>query len=126
MRATRDQGRQAGDVERFLRVFGKPERLLSCDCERTSEPTLAQTFQLLTGNTLQAMLARSDNRLESLLELPAERAIEELFLATLSRRPKPAEITGSIKLLNDSRTKREGYEDILWGLVNAREFLLRW
>jgi len=126
VRASRDPGRQGGDVERFLRVFGKPERLLSCDCERTSEPTLAQTFQLLTGNTLQAMLARSDNQLESLLELPAERAIEELFLATLSRRPKPAEITGSIKLLNDSKTKREGYEDILWGLVNAREFLLRW
>ena len=29
-----------------LKAFGKPERLVNCDCERTSDPTLQQTLLL--------------------------------------------------------------------------------
>ena len=125
--ATREGGRRpTSEVDRFLRVFGKPERLLSCDCERSSEPTLAQTFQMLTGDLLQELLSRSDNRLAGLVSLPAEKAVEELFLAALSRRPTEAEAKGASRILSSARSRREGLEDMLWGLVNSREFLLRW
>jgi hypothetical protein len=125
--ATREGGRRPGsNVDRFLRVFGKPERLLSCDCERSSEPTLAQTFQLLTGDLLQEMLARSDNRLAGLVSAPLDKAVEELYLAVLARRPSTGEAEGAARIVSSARSRREGLEDLLWGLVNSREFLLRW
>lgn len=125
--ATREGGRRpSSEVDRFLRVFGKPERLLSCDCERASEPTLAQTFQLLTGDLLQEMLSRSDNRLSGLSSLPGDKSIEELFLAALARRPTSAEARGAARIISSARSRREGLEDLLWGLLNSREFLLRW
>ena len=125
--ASREGGRRPNsEVDRFLRVFGKPERLLSCDCERASEPTLAQTFQLLTGDLLQEMLSRSDNRISGLVSLPADKSIEEMFLAALARRPTQAEAKGALRILSTARSRREGLEDMLWGLVNSREFLLRW
>ena len=38
-----------GMGERFLKVFGKPDRLLTCECERNDDPGLLQAFQLITG-----------------------------------------------------------------------------
>src|SRR5207245_2641615 len=38
-----------GAGPRFLKAFGKPDRQLSCECERGDETTLVQAFQLLTG-----------------------------------------------------------------------------
>src|SRR5262249_5520507 len=31
----------------FLKTFGKPDRLLTCECERSEATTLAQAFQLI-------------------------------------------------------------------------------
>lgn len=125
--ASREGGRRpTSEVDRFMRVFGKPERLLSCDCERASEPTMAQTLQLLTGDLLQELLSRSDNRLGDLVGLPTDKAVEELFLAALARRPTAAEAGGAARVLASAPSRRIGLEDMLWGLVNSREFLLRW
>ena len=49
-------GESAGGAVRFLRVFGKPERLLSCDCERSDTTTLTQALTLLTGDVLNRSL----------------------------------------------------------------------
>jgi hypothetical protein len=38
----------------FLDAFGKPDRLLTCECERSEETTLAQAFQLINGDTVLA------------------------------------------------------------------------
>src|SRR5207247_431846 len=41
----RDENRMV-EAEKFLALFGKPARLLACECERSSDTTLGQTFQL--------------------------------------------------------------------------------
>src|SRR5262249_7022015 len=46
----------------FLKTFGKPDRLLTCECERSDATTLAQAFQMINGETVRRKLERSENR----------------------------------------------------------------
>ena len=58
---------KAVESEKFLRQFGKPERLLNCDCERNDEPTLGQALQLLTGALVNRAVSDKKNRVGKLL-----------------------------------------------------------
>ncbi len=117
--------RKSDDLERFLRVFGKPERLLSCDCERTSDPTLAQTLMLVSGQLPQRLLTQS-GRLARLSQAAPAAAVEELYLAALCRKPTERETADCVKLLEGSGDRRLALEDLAWALLGSREFLLRW
>ena len=57
----------ASEDDRFLIMFGKPARLMSCECERSSETTLSQAFYLISGDGLRQRIAADDNRLQSWL-----------------------------------------------------------
>ena len=61
VRATQLPGTQRGG--NFLKTFGKPERLLTCECERSDATTLAQAFQLINGESIRAKLEAPDNRI---------------------------------------------------------------
>jgi hypothetical protein len=125
--AQRPRGERATDGEKFLTAFGKPVRSLSCECERSDDTTLNQAFQLITGEMVNRMLSDPDNRLGKLLASgkTTEAIVEELYLATLCRPPSPRERERTIALVKRAKTQRAGLEDALWGLVNAKEFLLR-
>src|SRR5438046_6634244 len=83
------RGAVEGAGTRFLKTFGKPDRLLSCECERSDDTTLVQAFQLLTGRLLQQMLTAPDNRFGQMLKDGHDDAtiLEELYLTALCRRP---------------------------------------
>jgi hypothetical protein len=114
-------------AEQFLTLFGKPPRLQSCECERTNDPTLSQTFQLVSGRLMNDMLTANNNRLSRLLaaEKSDREIIDELYRAALSRPPVDAEMNAAAEYLSDSATRRQRLEDVLWGLMNSNEFLLR-
>src|SRR6185437_12259998 len=65
--ANRGRRQRASDGEKFLTSFGKPIRLLSCECERSEDTTLNQAFQLITGPLLNKMLSAADNRIGRVL-----------------------------------------------------------
>ncbi len=121
------RGQRSTEGERFLSVFGKPPRSLSCECERSDDNTLGQAFQLLTGDTLNTMLSTPDNRLGTLLTSGKtdEAIVEELYLTALSRLPTTKERAAALALLGRNKDRRAALEDLTWGLVNAKEFLLR-
>ena len=111
-----------------MRVFGKPERLLSCECERSDDTTLAQAFQLINGATVREAIESRSNRVTDWAqkaETDLEGAIEDLFLATLSRKPATAESAGITAYLKAAKDRRKAWEDVLWATVNAKEFLFR-
>jgi hypothetical protein len=112
---------------RFLKTFGKPDRLLSCECERSDDTTLVQTFQLLTGRLLHQLLTAPDNRLGRLLKDGQDDAaiLEELYLTALCRRPTQRERRDVLALLAKAPDRRAAWEDVAWGVLNAKEFLLR-
>ncbi len=125
--AQRRRGQGASEGERFLAVFGKPVRSLSCECERSDDTTLARAFQLITGPVVSRMLTDEDNRVGKLMRegRPDAETVEELYLAALCRPPTPRERAKTLDLLGRSADRRAGLEDLLWGLLNAKEFLLR-
>jgi hypothetical protein len=110
-----------------LQTFGKPERLLTCECERSEATTLAQAFQMINGEAVRRKLEDRDNRIGRLTAAKADddRILDELYLAALSREPSPVERSRAIEHLNRKGDRREAWEDLAWALLNSKEFLLR-
>ncbi len=121
----------------FLKVFGRPDNTSVCECERVSSASLAQSLHLMNAADVKAKLTASGGRAEMLTkaEMSEPKRIRELYLAAFSREPAADEIriaethllkprtdaTG--KPLDSQRAKRNGYEDLLWALLNTKEFL---
>lgn len=113
--------------DQFLTLFGKPPRLLTCECERSTDTTLGQAVQLISGGTLNGFLTHQDNQLTRLLasgRSPRE-MIEELYWSALSRPPGEEELTRATAYIEKSSDRRVALEDLTWALLNAKEFLLR-
>jgi len=75
----------------FLGVFGRPERLITCECERSNEPSMSQVLHLTNGDTLNAKIEASGNRIDHMLGADDRGVVENLYLAALSRFPTSAE-----------------------------------
>ncbi len=119
--------RGSSALDQFLTTFGKPPRQTPSECERTSEPSMTQAFALISGPTVQDFVGDKDNRLAPLLASgePPARLVDELFWTALTRAPSEVESKKLTALLETAPDKRAALEDILWGLLNAKEFVLR-
>ncbi len=110
----------------FLRVFGKPKGESSCECERSQDASLAQSLHLLNSKEIHQMLTANSGRAAQLAkqhEGSAEKNIEELYQWVYSRPPEADELKVALTHLESTKDRRQGYEDILWALVNTKEFL---
>jgi hypothetical protein len=112
------------DVARAFRVLGRPERATVCDCERPKAPALPQTLFLMTDGALLAKLKAGRVRTLAGSDRCDAEAVEELFLATLSRPPSWDEARSSLDHLRSSPDRASGLADVLWALINTREFVL--
>lgn len=119
--------RKFSDGDLFLRQFGKPERLLSCECERSDDATLGQALSLVGGESLNARISQSDNRLGKMLKNSNDyrSIIESLFWTALSRGPTEQEISASLDLIAQTGDARGTLEDLTWALLNAKELIFR-
>jgi hypothetical protein len=109
----------------FLDTFGRPKRDTPCECERVTDASLGQSLMLLNSGEVQGKLAAAGGRAEALGKdpRPDEQKVEELFWAAFGRAPSSGETASAITHLSRrADKKREAYEDIIWALVNAKEF----
>jgi hypothetical protein len=115
---------RAPHLARVFRVFGRPARTATCNCERSMEPAVPQTLFLMTDPELLKRI--ETGRLQKLLAANQsdEDVLEELFLATLSRFPDEAEKRAALEHLQTARDRRTGFVDLTWALINTREFIL--
>jgi hypothetical protein len=111
----------------FLKTFGQPGRELACECEREGESNLAQALQLINGPTINEKLRNPNNRLGKLLTnaTPEVDMLHELYLTTVSRLPGESEIKAAQDHIHHNADKRKAWEDVLWALLNSKEFLFR-
>jgi hypothetical protein len=121
------RGRSATMGEQLLKTFGKPSRQQSCECERVATPTLAQTFQLVSGRVLDSMLVDENNALGKWLgeNRSDSDIVRELYWSALSREPSDAEFQAVNERLRQTTNRRAILEDLAWALVNSNEFLFR-
>lgn len=108
----------------FLDTLGRPQRVVSCECERTAEPNLAQVLQLANGELVQRKLTDKQGRIAKLMEsnVDDESAFRELYLVSVSRPPTDQELVHCHSILDAAGDRQQGLEDILWALINSREF----
>src|SRR5262249_38161365 len=78
----------------FLDVFGRPQRISACECERVNEANLAQALHLLNSDEVQGKLSRGGGRAEKIAADPRPDAekVEELFLWAFARKPTPEQM----------------------------------
>ena len=91
------------------------------------DPGLLQAFQLITGELLNGLVRDPDNRLGRMLSAGRTDAemLTEFYLAALSRKPTDTESKKLLALLAGAKDRRAAWEDVLWALLNSKEFLLR-
>ncbi|HEV8607963.1 MAG TPA: DUF1549 domain-containing protein [Tepidisphaeraceae bacterium] len=121
----------------FLTVFGRPDASTSCECERSQDASLAQSLHLINSKELYDKLAAEKSAATQLATDKTrknEEKIRELYYAVFSREPDATELglaTGHIdKKVKGKEGKpeepaavRQAYEDIVWALVNTKEFV---
>ena len=116
----------------FLTIFGKPPRFATCECERSSEPSVTQALHVINGDTINQKLRAPGGLVDSFLKLGAtdEAIINHLYLSALSRRPDKNEIAQLLSAMNENDmskasdiTKRQAIEDLVWAVLTSKEFL---
>ena len=116
----------------FLTVFGRPESSSACECERSQDASLAQSLHLLNSKDIQEKLASDKGRAALLVKddkQPDEAKIRELYRLAYAREPEMKEISAAKDYLEKKakedaeKGKRVAYEDMIWALVNTKEFL---
>ncbi|MBI5759100.1 MAG: DUF1553 domain-containing protein [Planctomycetales bacterium] len=109
----------------FLNTFGKPKRASVCECERSPDPNLAQALHVTNGDIVQTKLADANGRIAKLLAAKKshEEIMTELYLTAWSRRPTDAEIQATRSFLPQAASPQEAYQDLLWALINSKQFL---
>lgn len=113
-----------------MKVFGKPDRSINCDCERVNQPTLLQAIFTQNDPLVRMRLADGgwlieiEDAEEAGEPLEIENLIEQVWLRSVGRLPDQPEIDRARKHLNDSTTLSGGVRDLLWAMLNSKEFLL--
>lgn len=111
----------------FLKTFGRPDRVITCECERTAEPSMVQVLHISNGDSLNEKLQSAGNRIELQLSQGAsnEQILEELYLSALARLPTAAERARLLQQLDETpdAERRQAIEDLYWSVLSSKEFL---
>jgi hypothetical protein len=114
----------------FLTTFGRNQRRIVCECERSNEPSMVQVLHISNGDTLNEKLKTADNRVDKLLKLRREgmsdaTLLDEIYLMCLARYPTERERTEFLAMLPEPGTadERVVLEDLFWAVLSSREFL---
>jgi hypothetical protein len=121
----------------FLKVFGRPESESVCECERIQSSSLAQSLHLINAYDIKAKLYKPNGRADRLARdtRPVEALVDELYLVAFSRKPTAEELKTAIDYIQEPRQNADGtpvdsvvakqvnFQDLLWALINSKEFI---
>ncbi len=107
----------------FLSVFGRPDAASPCECERSSDATLAQCLHLFNSKEVLDKLKGPRAAQLAKDRRPHAERVRELYLVALSRLPTAEETAAVVGYVEQKEGAQEAYEDVLWALMNTKEFL---
>lgn len=112
----------------FLNAFGRNERMITCECERSNEPSLIQVLHISNGDTINQKLRNEEGNLVKCIkeEKAHENIIRDLYLSSLSRYPTDREQEAFMNMIAEAKTPEEKkivLEDLYWAILSSKEFL---
>jgi hypothetical protein len=117
----------------FLDVNGRPQRASACECERVNEANLAAVLHMLNSDEVQGKIVRQGGRVDRLASAddkrPDAEKVEELFLWVLCREPTAEDKRVALAHVeaqlakNPAGGRKAAFENVLWALVNTKEFV---
>jgi hypothetical protein len=116
-------GMVGGDND-FLKLFGRPKRESACECERTSNVSLAHALNLINGSVIGGAVVDKTNAIVQLAakEPDNRKVVEEIYYAILNRPPTDEEVK-NLDLGADPKQRQEVAQDLAWALLNSPAFL---
>ncbi len=111
----------------FLKTFGRNEREITCECERSNKPSMVQVLHLSNGDTLNNNLRSEQSCVNIMIHQGNDQIIEETYMLCLSRMPSDEE-SRQLDAMFDNTLKEERrtvIEDLFWALMTSREFLFQ-
>lgn len=116
-------------VSFVLETYGRPQRnsAVQCDCERDSSGSIFQVLTLANHPRVWEKIKEPNGRVAGLTKSGSNtsRQVEDLYLATVSRLPSDIEREACLKFIETSSSPEHGLQNVLWSLLNTREFLLQ-
>jgi hypothetical protein len=109
----------------FLDTFDRPRRVTGCECERSSGATLAQVLLLSNSDEIENKIASGDGRIAKLVKekKPIKEIVEELYLRAYARFPTADELKRNLAYVEKLDNKQQALEDVLWAILNTKEFM---
>ncbi|MGC1275293.1 MAG: DUF1549 and DUF1553 domain-containing protein [Planctomycetaceae bacterium] len=109
----------------FLDLFGRAPRESPCECERSTEVSLAQTLNLVNGPTVAESIAHPEGRIAKLLAANAspEDTARGIYVAVLCRQPTDDELEQAVTFIGETGDAKLAAEDLMWALINSPAFL---
>ena len=113
----------------FLKVFGRNTRDITCECERSNQPSMVQVLHLSNGDTLNKNLAEKQGVVTAILEFDGghSQMLDIAYLMCLSRQPTETEKEKFLTIFAQTPPDqmRTAVEDLFWALMTSREFLFQ-
>ena len=109
-------------LDTYFDVFNRPKRELTCDCEQNNEPTLRQSMLLLADPNLMTRIEQGHVAWLAASAATDNEVVDDLFLRTLSRLPNELERQAARKYIQSTNKRHRALADLMWSLINTREF----
>ena len=110
-----------GNAARALKVFGRGKREATCDCDRRNDSDLRQFVFLIIDASIMEKIEKGSIR--ELLPHEDQELLNRLYLRILGRKPDESEIKIGMKHLSNASRREEAFDDLVWALINTREFI---
>jgi hypothetical protein len=109
----------------FLTTFGRPDRNITCECERNADPSMTQVLDLSNGDTINKKLDDKTCRITRWIDAKTEpsQIIDHAYMTAFSRNPTQQERDRLSKIITQSPDRRAAVEDMLWAVLSSKEFL---
>ncbi len=111
----------SSDAGQALRTLGRGQRESVCDCDRRSDADLRQFLFMVNGDLIHDKIRTGSIR--ELLSLKNKKLVIRLYLRCLGREPSATELKLAIRHIRTASERETGFDDLVWAIINTREFI---
>ncbi len=126
--------------DQFFDLFGRPAAASACACERSSEASLSQSLHFLNSDDMRARISHPQGfaAVASKGKVGVDASVRSLYVRALAREPRGAEVELAKTYVErkvaavagsggdagaQEAAGKAAWEDVVWSLLNTKEFL---